>query len=229
MLKKLIYILSISLLLSSCDFKTAEDYYDLAYKLEEQGKYQEAIIFLDKAIEKKPDLKPALLNRGADKSALNDYNGAIKDYKLILRYDSDNTLALMNIGNNYKRLKNYQKSVDYYSKALKSKGAIKPNKFYLEINLPNEWDKESDYYVPKHEIEFERGISYVYLKEYLNGIKDLEQAIKNNYELPDAMSWIGQAYYEIRDTLNARKFLSKASKYGLIDAKELLEKIEENK
>ena len=221
----LIYILSISLLLSSCDFKTAEDYYDLAYELEEQGKYEEAIVFLDKAIEKKPDLKPALLNRGADKSALNDYKGAIKDYELILKYDSDNTLALMNIGNNYKRLKDYKKSVEFYTEALNSKGAIKSDSIYLEINFPNEWDKESDYYVRKHEIEFERGISYVYLKDYTNGIKDLEQAIKYNFELPDALSWTGQAYYELKDTLNARKFLTEASKYGMIDAKELLEKI----
>jgi tetratricopeptide (TPR) repeat protein len=223
--KNLIYILSISLLLSSCDFKTAEDYYDLAYELEEQGKYKEAIVFLDKAIEKKPDLKPALLNRGADKSVLNDYSGAIKDYELILKYDSDNTLALMNIGNNYKRLKDYKKSVEFYTEALKSKGAIKSDSIYLEINFPNEWDKESDYYVRKHEIEYERGISYVYLKEYSNGIKDLEKAIKYNYELPDALSWTGQAYYELNDTLNAKKFLSQASKYGIIDAKELLEKI----
>ena len=225
--KNSIYILSISILLSSCDFKTAEDYYDLAYELEEQGKYKEAIVFLDKAIEKKPDLKPALLNRGADKSALNDYSGAIKDYELILKYDSDNTLALMNIGNNYKRLKDYKKSVEFYTDALNSKGAIKSDSIYLEINFPNEWDKESDYYVRKHEIEFERGISHVYLKEYENGIKDLEQAIKFNYELPDALSWTGQAYYELKDTLNARKFLTEASKYGMIDAKELLEKMNE--
>ncbi|WP_298239512.1 tetratricopeptide repeat protein [uncultured Algibacter sp.] len=224
--KNLIYILSISLLLSSCDFKTAGDYYDLAYELEKQGKYKEAIVFLDKAIEKKPDLKPALLNRGADKSALNDYQGAIKDYELILKYDSENTLALMNIGNNYKRLKDYKKSVGFYTEALNSKGAIKSDSIYLEINFPNDWDKESDYYVRKHEIEFERGISYVYLKEYANGIKDLEQAIKYNYELPDALSWIGEAYYELNDTLNARKFLTEASKYGMIDAKELLEKID---
>ena len=211
--------------MSSCDFKTAEDYYDLAYQLEEQGKYQEAIVFLDKAIEKKPDLKPALLNRGADKSILKDYNGAIRDYELILIYDSDNTLALMNIGNNYKRLKDYKKSVEFYTEALNSKGAIKSDSIYLEINLPNEWDKESDYYVRQHEIQFERGISYVYLKQYSNGIDDLKQAAKYNYEIPDALSWIGQAYYEMNDTLNARKFLSEASKYGMIDAKELLEKI----
>ncbi|WP_405266672.1 tetratricopeptide repeat protein [Cellulophaga sp. Ld12] len=224
--KNLIYILTISLLLSSCDFKTAEDYYDLAYELEEQGKYKEAIVFLDKAIEKKPYLKPALLNRGADKSALNDYRGAIKDYELILNYDSDNTLALMNIGNNYKRLKDYKKSVEFYTEALNSKGVIKSDSIYLVINFPNDWDKESDYYVRKHEIEFERGISYVYLNEYANGIKDLEQAIKYNYELPDALSWTGEAYYELNDTLNARKFLTEASKYGIIDAKELLEKID---
>ena len=223
--KNLIYILSISLLLSSCDFKTAEDYYDLAYELEEQGKYKEAIAFLDKAIDKKPDLKPALLNRGADKSALNDYSGAIKDYELILKYDSDNTLALMNIGNNFKRLNDYQKSIEFYTKALNSKGAIKSDSIYLDINLPNKWDKESDYYVRKHEIEFERGISYVYLKQYANGIKDLEQAIKYNYELPDALSWTGQAYYELNDTINARKYLTQASKFGLTDATELLERI----
>ncbi|MDH7445985.1 tetratricopeptide repeat protein [Aquimarina sp. 2201CG14-23] len=215
----------ILLLLSSCDYRTAEDYYDLAYELEEQGKYIEAIKLLNKAIEKKPDLKPALLNRGADKSALKDYIGAIDDYELILKYDVDNALALTNIGNNYKRLKDYQKSVEFYTKALKSKGAIKSDSIYLEINFSNEWDKESDYYVRKYEIEFERGISYVYLKEYSNGIKDLEQAIKYNYRLPDAFSWIGEAYYKLNDTLNAKKFLSEASKYGMLDAKELLKKI----
>ena len=223
--KNIIYISLILILFSSCDFKSARDYYDLAYELEEQGKYKEAIVYLDKAIEKKPDLKPALLNRGADKSELKDYKGAINDYELILKYDSDNTLALMNIGNNYKRLKNYKKSVEYYTMALKSKGAIKSDSIYLEINFPNEWEKEADYYVREHEIEFERGISYVYLKEYSNGVNDLMQAIKYKHELPDALSWTGQAYYELNDTLNARKFLTKATEYGMIDAKELLEKI----
>jgi len=225
LIKSLIYIIFVLSLLSSCDFKTAEDYYNLAYELEEQGKYKEAIVFLDKAIEKKPGLKPALLNRGADKSELKDYKGAINDYKLILKYDSDNALALMNIGNNYKRLKDYKKSIEFYSEALQSKGAIKSDSIYPKIYFPNEWDHESNYYVSKYKIKFERGISYIYMKEYSNGIKDLEQTIKYNYNLPDALSWIGQAYYEMNDTLNAKKFLSQASKYGMIDAKELLKKL----
>ncbi|WP_299211602.1 tetratricopeptide repeat protein [uncultured Aquimarina sp.] len=229
MKRKLIYIFIITLLFYSCDLKTAEQYFDLAYELEEKGKYAEAIPYLDKAIEKKPDFKPALLNRGADKSILKNYGGAIEDYKQILKYDSDNTIALMNIGNNYKRLKEYKTSVKFYSKALKTNGAIKSDSTYLVINFSSKKDTESDYYVRKYEIEFERGISYAYLKNYELAIKDLEQSIKYNHELPDALSWIGEAYYYLNDTTNARKFLTKASEYGMLDAKELLNKIEEKK
>ncbi|MBQ4820278.1 tetratricopeptide repeat protein [Aquimarina sp. MMG016] len=224
--KNLIYIILISIICSSCDLKTTEQYYNLAYELEEKGKYTEAISYLDKAIAKKPDFKPALLNRGADKSVLKNYSGAIEDYKQILKYDSDNTIALMNIGNNYKRLKDYKSSLEFYNKALKTKGAIKSDSIYLVINFPNKKEAESDYYVRKHEIKFERGISYVYLKSYELAIKDLKQAIKYDYELPNALNWIGEAYYHLNDTINARKFLVEASKYGIIEAKELLNKIE---
>ncbi|WP_299444361.1 tetratricopeptide repeat protein, partial [uncultured Aquimarina sp.] len=219
MKRNLIQIFAIFLLFCSCDLKTAEQYYDLAFELEEKGKYAEAIPYLDKAIEKKPDFKPALLNRGADKSILKNYDGAIDDYKQILKYDSDNTIALMNIGNNYKRLKDYKKSVEFYNKALKTKGAIKSDSTYLVINFTNYKEKESDYYVRKYEIEYERGISHAYLKNYELAIKDLEQSIKYNYELPDALSWIGEVYYQLNDTINARKFLAMASDYGMLDAK----------
>lgn len=229
MRKNRIYILLIFLICSSCDLRTAEQYYDLAYDLEEKGEYKRAIEFLNKAIEKKPKFRPALLNRGADKSALEDYKGAIKDYEKIIAFDSDNTLTLMNIGNNYKRLKLYDKSINYYTRALKTKGAIKSDSIYIDINFNGQWDRDTDYYVRKYEIEFERGISYVYSKKYKLAIKDLEQSIKYNYELPDSFSWIGEAYYHLNDTINARFFLTEASKYGMLDAKELLNKIEVNK
>jgi len=156
MRRNLIHLFIISLLFCSCDLKTPEQYYDLAYKLEEKGKYAEAIPYLDKAIEKKPNFKPALLNRGADKSILKNYIGAIEDYKQILAYDPDNTIALMNIGNKYKRLKEYNSALEFYNKALTTKGAIKSDSTYLIINYTNKVETESDYYVRKYEIEFER-------------------------------------------------------------------------
>ena len=223
--KNWIYILTLSFIICSCDFTTAEDYYAQAYQLEEQGKYEEAIILLDKAIEKKPNLKPALLNRGADKSALKDYKGAILDYEQILKHDPDNTLALMNIGNNYRRLEQYPKSVDFYSKALETKGAIKSDSVFAKLRLNNDEEQESDYYVQRYEIEYERGISYFALKKFDKAIVDLKEALKYDYEKPYATYWIGKAYYELNDTLNATKHLTEASEYGFTDSKAMLDKL----
>lgn len=224
-----IYILLTFIIFISCDLKTADDYYNIAFDLEQNGEYEKAIPFLDKAIEKKPKFRPALINRGADKSEIGDYNGAIEDYQKIIEFEPNNTLVLMNIGNNYKRLKQYEKSIDFYTKALNTKGAIKSDSTYLIINLPNEWDKDSDYYVRKHDIKYERGISYVYLKKYNLAVKDLEEAVKYVEDFPNAMSWTGESYYHLDDTVNARKYLTVASKYGMLDAKELLEKMEKEK
>ena len=225
MQKNQIYILLILMIFTSCDLKTAEQYYTLAYDFEEQGKYKEAIKMLDKAIEKKPDLKPVLLNRGADKSLLEDYKGAIEDYQKILKYDPDNTIALMNIGNNYKRLDKNRKAIEFYSKALKTKGAIKSDSIYLELNIFNEGEKDSDYYVRKNEIKYERGISFAKNGQYKLAIKDFEQVVKYDYERGSALVWLGESYLNLYDTVKAKKNLVEAAKLEIIDAKELLNKI----
>ena len=229
MLKNLIYISIISIFIISCNLKTADDYYNIAFDLEEKGEYEKAIPFLDKAIQKKPNFRPALINRGADKSIIGDYKGAINDYQKIIEFEPENTIVLMNIGNNYKRLKQYEKSVEFYTKALNTKGAIKSDSTYLVINLPNKWDKDSDYYVRKYEIQYERGISYVYSKKYNLSITDLTEAMKYVKDLPNALSWTGEAYYHLNDTISARKYLTEASNYGMLDAKELLNKLEVKK
>jgi tetratricopeptide (TPR) repeat protein len=225
MRKNRIYILLIFIICSSCDLRTAEQYYDLAYDLEEKGEYKKAIEFLNKAIEKKPKFRAALLNRGADKSTLKDYKGAIKDYERIIAFDSNNTLVLMNIGNNYKRLNQYEKAIEYYTSALNTKGAIKSDSIYLELNIYNEWDKDSDYYMRKYEIQYERGVSYAKNNQHDLAIKDLENVIKYNYEKGSALVWLGESYLTLKDTLNAKRHLTESANIGMIDGKELLEKI----
>jgi tetratricopeptide (TPR) repeat protein len=196
----------------------------MALDLEKDGKYEEAIKYLDKAIDKKPNLRPAVLNRGADKSMIGDYKGAIEDYEKLLRFDSDNTIALMNIGNNYKRLDQYEKAVKYYSKSIQTKGAIESDSSYFHIR--KDWEMDEDYHIRKFEIQYERGITYMHLKKYNLAIIDLKQAVKYGHELPDAASWLGEAYYRLNDTIQAKKYLTYASNQGLIDAEELLKKLE---
>ena len=84
--------------LTSCNLRSSNSYYLEAVKLEDEGKYEEAIALLDKAIKKNPRNLYALMNRGVDKSFLEDYHGAIEDYNIIIEIDEKNTLAYMNRG-----------------------------------------------------------------------------------------------------------------------------------
>src|SRR5688572_26803655 len=112
------------ILLSGCQTKSANDYFAEAEILEGQAKYKEAIALLDKAIGLDQKFLGAYINRGADKSALNDFKGAIEDYQHVVAIDPKNTLAYFNIANNYKRLEEYKVAVDYYNKAYQSKGVV---------------------------------------------------------------------------------------------------------
>lgn len=219
------YIIIILFFFSACNSKTAEEFFDMAFEFEENREYIKAIKSLDKAIEKKPEFRPALLNRGYYKFLLNDYNGAIEDYLKIITFDPHNTMALMNIGNNLKRLNKYRESVHFYIRALNTSGAKKYQKISFNCNILNEFDVDCDYHVYKYEIEYERGVSFFYLEKYALAINDFKNAIEYNYYLSDALYWTGKSYYHLNDTLEAKKHLLKAAKYGNIKAKDLLKKI----
>ena len=77
-MKLLIILLSISIF-TSCDLKSASQYNIEAENLENQGKYKEAILLLDKANKKDPNNIYVLRNRAVDKFILEDYKGAIED------------------------------------------------------------------------------------------------------------------------------------------------------
>ena len=77
-MKLLIILLSISIF-TSCDLKSASQYNIEAENLENQGKYKEAILLLDKANKKDPNNIFVLFNRAVDKFILEDYKGAIED------------------------------------------------------------------------------------------------------------------------------------------------------
>ncbi|MEX0314059.1 MAG: tetratricopeptide repeat protein, partial [Allomuricauda sp.] len=154
-------VIAIIIFLSSCDLTSSEQYFNRARDLEIEGKYKKANAMLDKAIEKNPKFRGALLNRGVNKSILGDYKGAISDYQKLLEFDSDNSLALLNSGNNYKRLQNYEMAISSYNKALKTEWAIKPDSIVLKLDINSDFDKDSDYQVSQLEIIYERGIAFV--------------------------------------------------------------------
>ena len=111
------------LCLVSCDFRSSDYYFSKAEQLQAEDKYAEAIILLDKVIAKNPQNIYALLNRGANKSMLNDYRGAIDDYSKVIEIDSMNTLAFFNRGLVKQRKEDYHSAIEDFYRAIKTKGS----------------------------------------------------------------------------------------------------------
>lgn len=211
---KILFFVFFLLVITSCDLVSHTHYFNQAVKLEKKGDYKQAISLLNKAIEQKPNFRPALINRGVDKSLLEDYKGAIEDYNLILDFDSDNTMALLNIGNNYKRLSSYNKAIKYYSKALKTDGATS-YKFEVRLRFNNEEDNDTDYYVNESEIYFERGLAYLLNAQYKKAIFDFQKAINSNYEIAKSYYFIGEAYYKNGNFNLAKENYLSSQKFGI--------------
>ncbi|GAB4508645.1 MAG: hypothetical protein Tsb004_07530 [Allomuricauda sp.] len=222
-----VYILSFLFLsLISCDLTPTGDYFNRARDLEIEGKYKKANALLDKAIEKNPKFRPALLNRAVNKSILKDYRGAIEDYQKLLEFDPDNALALLNVGNNFKRIKNYDKAISSYNQALKTEWVVKsePVSAFLEqdieISLQYEFDQDAEYQVSELEVIYERGIAFVLNKQFKDGIKDMENLLAQDYYIGDCYYWLGNAYFGLKDSTSACQNFIKSAKLGYKDARE---------
>ncbi len=178
--------------LTSCDLKSSKKYFTDAEKLEEQQKYKEAIQLLDKALAKNEKFLDGYINRGADKSAIGDFKGAISDYEKVLSIDIKNTLALFNIGNNYKRLEDYKTAVVYYNKAFVTKGGegididyTPDNYFHIDFGK---------FDVSAREIYYERGIAFYQLDSLQKSYTDFKHCLNKNYMKADCYNWIGYIY-----------------------------------
>ena len=105
-------------LTSSCANPLADNLYNSGVVKQNEGDYQGAINFYDKAIEINPQYADAYSNRGLAKVYLKDYQGAIADCNKALeinpRYDS----AYNNRGIAKRNLKDYQGAIADYTKAI---------------------------------------------------------------------------------------------------------------
>ncbi|WCO03569.1 tetratricopeptide repeat protein [Psychroserpens ponticola] len=227
MREKLIYILIFGVLLYSCDFTSADEYYNQAFEYEEKGDLKKAIELLDKSIEKQSDFRPALLNRGYYKTELGNLDGGIMDYKKILEFDSDNTLALYNIGTNYQELEKPKKAIEYFTKALNTSGALTSfansngGTLGLRTNLDfDKLDNDNDFEIHKCKIQFSRGVNYFFTKKYDLAIIDFENSIKANYNKAESHFFLGGIYLEKAELNKACENFTLSADLGDLDAKE---------
>ena len=229
-MKNLKYTLLLLILtLTSCDNRLSNYYNSQAEKLEAEGKYEEAIVLLDKAIKKNPQNLYALINRGVDKSFLEDYEGAIEDYTKIIEIDTNNALAYLNRGKNKARLGDYLAAIEDFNKALKIK------KFHNEIGVYFETLRNSslpftnnsnvsEFDVDIEEILFARGYARYNIDSLTLAFNDFYFCVQENFEPAKSYGMIGVIYFAYGDMENAYLYLNKARMLGDSDAEEMISK-----
>ena len=145
------------------------------------GNYEEAIKYLDRAMELNPTDNKGLMNRGKVLEALGRYEDAIVDLKNVIKYNPQRATAYYNLGVIYDmRFRDYDKALNYYNYAIQ-----------LEPDYSNAYNN--------------RGIVYAITGNYENAVEDFTSAI--NLDNRDAMAYYnrGYAYKFLGDTVRAEQ------------------------
>jgi tetratricopeptide (TPR) repeat protein len=119
----------------------------------EQGRYEEALDDLNRALELEPNNVHALWNRGEIYRLLGRYDEALDDLNRALKLEPNNVHALDNRGVTYRMLGRYDEALDDLNRALK----LEPNNVFALWN---------------------RGEIYRLLGRYKEALRDLNRALK---------------------------------------------------
>ncbi len=119
-LKSILFVFIISIFLTGC----GENPYDQAVEQLEAGKYEEAAVFFEQAIEKESQIADAYRGLGIANWELKDYEGAKEAFLLAVEEGSEETVTLWALlGNCELELGNAEKALEYYEKVKGSKDA----------------------------------------------------------------------------------------------------------
>ncbi len=96
--------------------RDARLYNSIGYLLIGQGRYQEAGLYVKKALEMKRGYLPALINMGIIKTKIGDYPEAENYFRMALEKEPDNPEALYNMGLLYEKKGAYDQAERYYER-----------------------------------------------------------------------------------------------------------------
>ncbi len=204
-MKSLIYLTYILFLFSCSGSRNEEDKssqiqreLDIAHAYEAKGKYLKAISHLDKLLEMDPKHIQALMDRAVDKSLLEDYEGAIKDYSAVIAIDSLVPLAYLNRGKNYLRIEQFQRAKSDFDQAItiiQRNESLQSGEELQELNT---------------ELRFERGVAFYNLNNIDSAIIDITYCEQADFDYAYTNYFLGLIHLKKGDTVNSCDYFTKA-------------------
>jgi len=199
--------------------KSADDYYDEAYKNYLIGNYEKVVELMTEIIKLNPEDGGAYYNRGNAYVNLEQYKKAIEDFNKTIELNPEDAEAYNNRGLAYYVLKQYDKAIEDCNKAVELNPEL-AGAYYnrgLAYSDLKQYDKAIKDYNKAIEIKPDlavaynnRGLAYYVLKEYGKAIENYNKAVELNPEYADAYNNRGLAYSDLKQYDKAIKDYNKA-------------------
>jgi tetratricopeptide (TPR) repeat protein len=129
------------------------------------GKYYEAKIDFDKALNLRPDYPDALIGRGIAFVTQNYFNDALKDFSNAITYDPQNAPAYFNQGFTLSNLGRFAEAIQSYSRAIGLKhdyGEAYVNRGLMKLQLSDTAGACSDLYHAAKDLHFKPAEEFYY-------------------------------------------------------------------
>ena len=177
--------------------KIAEQYKEKGTKFAKEGRFEDAIENLNRAIQIEPNYAAAYNNRGIVFMQQGKYKEAISDFARAIEINDQDPAFFINRGMTNEKLENYMKAIDDYGMAID----LDPYK--------------ADYYV-------KRGLMYQEIKDYKKAVEDFDMAIKFDIDNYDYYYYRGLAKLSSIEYYDGHKDLFKAAEMGSFKAKNMI-------
>ena len=216
MIHKLVVILFV-LLISICSIGYSESgstLFENGIAEFQKGRYQDAVFWFTKLIEKEPFNAKAYKNRGVARLSLQKYDMAIEDLNNALNPDPEMEDITGNLGPAWHYKQEYQKAMDDFKSALN----LDPDLEGIHSNIGVAWyyareyqkaveeyTKEIKKFPENYSAYFNRALSLVELKEYEKALDDLNSVLTIKPDEYWAIVYQGDIYFELNNLSAARE------------------------
>lgn len=224
------YVQSVIVLLllipASCTKDTSHLIEESRFKLDE-GKNNEALVYLNEAIEKNPTFEAYLL-RGTAYFNLNDNQKAIISFTQASEIDPNDYRPFMNLGNVYVQIQQFSVAITNYNRAINlnsnigklymNRGNVKfHQKKYKEAiaDFNNAINIDTADYQP----QFNKGRSLYMMLHFKDALTSFQKSLDLAENKAEPRYWVGVSYHQLGDRSRSCENLKIASELGDPSAK----------